>query len=360
MPAAKKAVMASRPMLAGCDTGSAWTASSVNRAAMASRVPSVDGIDVLLDAAAELVGRRHGQLPMAWTPPSTWRISPVVMGRRSESRAMQARATTSVSKTSQPSGRPLGPGVLERGEAGDRLGRHGLDRPGRDQVDPHPFGAEVAGQVAGQGLERRLGHPHPVVDRPRHGGVEVEADHRGTGATVGAGGHQQGPEGLDESLERVGRDVERDLDLVPVGPEDVAAEALGRGVADGVQQAVEPVPPRGERGGGGGHLSGLGHVDLEHVGLDGELAGRPPGEGETRVRLRSVRPRHPPVGPTGPRRRPARRRSARRSPGCACPRGVPCAHRVQPTSSAGCPYPGRAPWSGRRARRSAWTRRRCA
>ena len=36
MPSAKNAVMASRPTLGGLDAGSAWTASSVKRAAMAA------------------------------------------------------------------------------------------------------------------------------------------------------------------------------------------------------------------------------------------------------------------------------------------------------------------------------------
>ena len=67
--------------------------------------------------------------------------------------------------------------------------------------------------------------------------------------------------------------MEGDLDLVPVGLEDVAAEALGWGVADGVEESVEPVPPLGQRGGGRGQLAGLGDVDLEHLGLDGKLRG---------------------------------------------------------------------------------------
>src|SRR6185437_3720511 len=44
------------------------------------------------------------QEPTAWTPPSTWTISPVVIVNQSDMRATQARATTSLSWTSQPSG----------------------------------------------------------------------------------------------------------------------------------------------------------------------------------------------------------------------------------------------------------------
>src|SRR5699024_12723168 len=42
--------------------------------------------------------------PIAWTPPSTWMISPVVAGNQSESRAATARAVGSGLSTSHPSG----------------------------------------------------------------------------------------------------------------------------------------------------------------------------------------------------------------------------------------------------------------
>ena len=138
---------------------------------------------------------------------------------------------------------PLGPGVLEGRESGDGLGGHGLHRTGGHQVHPYPFGPEIPGEVAGQRLERRLGHAHPVVDGPRHGGVEVEPHHGRAGPAVGAGGREQGTERLDQGLQGVRGDVQGDLDLIPVGPEDVAPEALRRGVPDGVEQSVESVPP---------------------------------------------------------------------------------------------------------------------
>ena len=78
--------------------------------------------------------------------------------------------------------------------------------------------------------------------------------------------------------------MERDLDLLPVGLEDVAAQALGRGVADGVEQPVESVPPAAELRGGRRQLAGLGHVDLEHLALDGELACGPPGQRQPAAR----------------------------------------------------------------------------
>ena len=205
----------------------------------------------------------------------------MVMGSRSDRRARQARATTSVSRTSQPRGARSAQVSSKAAKPGDRLGRHGLDRPGGHQVDPDPVGPEVPGQVAGERLERRLGHAHPVVDRPGHGGVEVEADHRGAGPAVGAGGHQQGTERLDQGLERVGR-----RRGAPPGP---APSRPGRCRRPGTRAGRSRWRGAGRRGGPTGSASvgrgrrqlvGLGHVDLEHLGLDGQLAGGPPGERE--------------------------------------------------------------------------------
>ena len=53
---------------------------------------------------------------------------------------------------------------------------------------------------------------------------------------------QEWPEGFDQGFERVGRDVEGNRDLVPIGGEHAAAQAVRRGEADGVEEAVEAVP----------------------------------------------------------------------------------------------------------------------
>ncbi len=84
-----------------------------------------------------------------------------------------------------------GPGVLEGGEAGDRLGGHGADWAGGHQIDPDAVGTEFLGQVAGEGLEGRLGYARRVVERPSHRGVEVEADDRS--APVVARLREEGP-----------------------------------------------------------------------------------------------------------------------------------------------------------------------
>ena len=69
-------------------------------------------------------------------------------------------------------------------------------------------------------------------------------------------------------------------------------EAVGRGEADGVQQAVEPVPAGGQRGPRRVQLLGRRDVDLQDLGLAGELAGGAPGQrqGASRAREHDVRP----------------------------------------------------------------------
>ena len=74
---------------------------------------------------------------MAWKPPSTWIIEPVVAGNQSDSSATVDRATAEESSTSQPSG-ARSSHILELGEARDRLGGHRLDRAGSDELARMP------------------------------------------------------------------------------------------------------------------------------------------------------------------------------------------------------------------------------
>src|SRR5665213_871716 len=74
---------------------------------LAAGVPALRGAHVINGTPESQPGRRSvvqpdgDQLPMAWTPPSTWMISPVVLGNQSESSATIARAAGSASLTSQ-------------------------------------------------------------------------------------------------------------------------------------------------------------------------------------------------------------------------------------------------------------------
>ena len=146
--------------------------------------------------------RPAGQPPTACTPPSTCTISPVVAGNQSDSRATHACAAGPGSAEVPAERRPAGPHVLEAAESRDALGRHGAQRPGRDQVDPDSVRPQVAGQIPGARLQPGLGHAHPVVGRPGPGRVEVQADDRASAAHQRLGRHGQG-------LERVGGHLDR-------------------------------------------------------------------------------------------------------------------------------------------------------
>src|SRR4029077_20016658 len=56
------------------------------------------------DVTGRTLTKPVGQAPIAWKPPSTWMISPVVAGKKSDSSAHTARAVGSWSFSSQPSG----------------------------------------------------------------------------------------------------------------------------------------------------------------------------------------------------------------------------------------------------------------
>ena len=150
---------------------------------------------------------RSGLLPIAWTPPSTWIISPVVAGNQSDSSAQQARAVGSASRTSQPSG--------ARSSQVPRTSRTpgcssppwcGSGRPPRRWRGCRA--PQVAGQVPGRGLERRLRDPHPVVDRPGEAGVEGQTDD-----AAAAGHHRQCR--CRNGLEGVGADMQRRGHVLP-------------------------------------------------------------------------------------------------------------------------------------------------
>ena len=77
-----------------------------------------------------------------------------------------------------------------------------------------------------------------------------------------------------------------DGDVVPLGADEVLAERRRRAVGDGVDDAVDAAPPRGEGLAHGDEVLGHGDVELEDLDVAVELAGR------ARVRLR---PRPAPV-----------------------------------------------------------------
>ena len=207
----------------------------------------------------------------------------MVFGNQSDSSATHDRATGVGVGLHVPAERAaLVPHVLEALEAGDRLGRQRLDRAGRHQVHADALRPEVAGEVAARALERGLGHAHPVVGRPGLGAVvEVEPDDR---AAAGHVRHHH----VGERLERVGRDLERHRHVLPRRVDEAAAEARRRREADGVEGAVDPVPPLGRaRRGRPSTCAGSVTSSSSTSAAVGQLAGgalrerqAPPGAGE--------------------------------------------------------------------------------
>ena len=198
---------------------------------------------------------RQAEPPTAWTPPSTWRISPVVIGKRSLKSATQALATARRVVHVPAERGPVGPGVLEGAETGDRLGRHGPDRPRRHEVDPDAARARAPWPGSARGT-RAPPWPRPSSRRRARPPWRRSRGRRPRRRRPRPAAVEEGQEGVDERLEGVGGDVERHRDVVPAGGEHAAAEAVGRREADGVQQPVEAVPAGGQRLAGGGQLLG--------------------------------------------------------------------------------------------------------
>ena len=177
--------------------------------------------------------------------------------------------------------------------------RDRLDRAGGDEVDANAARAEVARQVARDGLERGLRHAHPVVDRPRDRGVEVQADdappprlHRAAAAPRASA--------LSENA-LVWNAVERALagrSRKPPPSASSGAKAIACSTPSSPPQRVAQL--RGERV----EVLGLVDVELEHVGWLGQLARGALGQPSSRVRSRSARSRRPPPAPA---RRPRTR-----------------------------------------------------
>ncbi len=210
-------------------------------------------------------------VPIAWKPPSTCRISPVI-GARQVAQQEQDRSGDRPRIVGVPAQRRLAlPGGGEVAEAGDAARRERAQRAGGHEVHAHAARPEVAGQVARRRLERGLRHAHPVVDRPRDRGVEVEPDDARAllGVQVGEPG--------GERLQRERARPERRLGALRRRVEEVAAErVLGR-ERDRVQDAVEAAPALAQVVGDGLEVVGVVDVELEHVGRLRQLGRRPLG-----------------------------------------------------------------------------------
>jgi hypothetical protein len=152
--------------------------------------------------------------------------------------------------------------------------------PAATRFERIPRGPDLLREIAVHALQRRLGHPHPVVGGPRLAIVEVEPDE-------GAALVHQRQEGIGERLERVRRDVHGDCDIVPLRGEEVVAEAHLGCEPDRVDHAVDVSPLLRQFLADRHTVIGDRHVEFEDVDVVAELARRalgqrqrPPGSGE--------------------------------------------------------------------------------
>ena len=133
-------------------------------------------------------------------------------------------------------------------------GSQGPDRAGADRVHPDALPAQIGGQVAHRGLQRRLRHAHHVVVRGPAFGADI-----GEGQQAAAGRHHRHGT-LRDGGERVAGDVQR-LQERCARRVQVASAQIGLvGIADGVHQEVEasPLPLQCREGGVDARL--VGHV----------------------------------------------------------------------------------------------------
>ena len=168
--------------------------------------------------------------------------------------------------------RLLAPHLRELLEAGDPAGRDGAQRTGRNQVHADPARTEVARQVAGGRLERRLGDAHPVVHGPRDRRVEVHADDARSLLRIQVG--ERGAQRLQRERARLKR---RDRAVGGRLQEATAERVLGR-ERDRVQEPVDATPAGLQLLRDRGEVLGLVDVELEHVGGLREALGRALGQ----------------------------------------------------------------------------------
>ena len=249
--------------------------------------------------------RRRGRSRRSW-PGRSRRAAPRRRGPWASGRSRPSRAGARSFHIDSRSSKP-----------GIALAARVLSGPADTRLERMPVGPEVAGQVAVGRLQRRLGHAHPVVRRPRDGRVEGHAHDRR------AARHQR-PAGHGQRLEGVRRDLDRLRHVGPRALEELAAQQrLGVAVGDRVHHAVEAVDVLAHRVGEPGQVVVVGHVELEHRRLGRQPLGDPPGDARARGRSwRSAPSRPAPARPAPPRSR-SRSPSSRRRPGSACRRECP-------------------------------------
>ena len=163
--------------------------------------------------------------------------------------------------------------------------------PAETRLTRMPLGPEVAGQVARDGLERRLGDAHPVVDRPRDGWRRSRARRRSapgaiSGASAAASAFNENALVWNACMRALGRR----------GHELAAERVLGR-ERDRVQHAVDAAPALSQVVGQRVEVRRAVDVELEHVDRLGQARWRRARSSAGRARSSSAPPRRPPAGP---------------------------------------------------------------
>ena len=223
----------------------------------ALRGPAARRVEV---TARTLPNASRAQAPMAWKPPSTCTISPVVAGKKSDSSAhdgLRGRARG----PSRPSPAARGRSTSTRAprSPGSPWRPGSCSGPADDQVDPDALRAEVAGEVARAGLQAGLGHAHPVVRRPGDGRVEGQPDDRAARAPSAAGRPRPATSG---STPRPARPARRP----PTGRRGTCRRAASRGCRRRSSAPRRRARRRARAPGRRRPLEvlGVGDVELEH------------------------------------------------------------------------------------------------
>ena len=180
--------------------------------------------------------------------------------------------------------------------------------PGGHQVDADAVGAQFLGQVGGARIPARP-RPRPSSRKSARPPVASKSSPTTEAPPSRPAATSSPSECLHQRLERVGRHPPR---RSTTSPSPAANSRCLRQSGGANPMACSSPSRRSQRAARAApavaSCSGEGDVDLEHLGFGGQLARRPPGEGESPPGAREDDLRALFLGQLGPRRRPGTRR----------------------------------------------------
>ena len=168
-------------------------------------------------------------------PASTKCTSPVTPPR--SLRQIERRTADMVSSTISAQRRGLVPFEHHAGIA-DRGTGQGAHRPGRDRVNADSVAAEIGGEIAHAGFQRRLGHAHHIVVGHHALGAEIGQRHHGAALL------HQVRRALRHRGEGIAGDVEGAAEIGAAGIDIAALQFVAVGEGDGMDEKVEAAPIR--------------------------------------------------------------------------------------------------------------------